>query len=177
MTSQLLAHLGHGTSGFGAGALHPLVGPDHLLAMLAVGIVAALASDRRVALLTPAAFLIGMITGGAMGILGMQLPAAETSIALSVICLGAICLTGMDRVMVALPVAALLFGIVHGHAHGSELPSAAAPGAYVVGFILTTAALHAIGARIGLLLRRTPQVRLLAGTAISSTGLALLLSV
>lgn len=173
--SPAFAHTGHGSAGLAAGVSHPLLGPDHLMAMLAVGIVAALASSRRTAILTPMAFLLGMIGGGCLGLAGVTLPAAGVVLALSLTCLGAVCIASFRRTTPALPVAALMFGMAHGHAHGTELPMSASPVAYVIGFILASAALHILGAAIGLLLRRSPQLRIASGTLLSTTGLALLL--
>ena len=43
-----------------------------------------------------------------------------------------------------------MFAILHGHSHGTEMPQAAAPLLYSLGFILSTATLHAAGIAIGL---------------------------
>jgi urease accessory protein len=45
------------------------------------------------------------------------------------------------------------FAIFHGHAHGTELPSAANPLAYSVGFVVATGLLHLLGIGFGLLVR------------------------
>ena len=42
-----------------------------------------------------------------------------------------------------------LFAIFHGHAHGSEMPLAAATGVYAAGFMLATALLHMTGIALG----------------------------
>src|SRR5262245_17149764 len=79
------AHVGGHLHGLGDGALHPLTGVDHLVAMVAVGVLAVL-SGRLVAF--PAAFLLGMASGGALGIAGVVFPGVELAIAASVIVLG-----------------------------------------------------------------------------------------
>jgi urease accessory protein len=170
-----LAHTGQGIDGMGDGFLHPLTGPDHLLAMLAVGAVAALAGKRWLAWATPVAFVGGMLVGGALGLAGVSIPGTETAIALSLVALGVIVATAAHREGAWLPVVVALFGVAHGVAHGGEAPTAAAPVAYVAGFVAVTIALHAGGAASGWLLRRTPAVRVAAGALVSGAGVAFLL--
>jgi urease accessory protein len=45
------------------------------------------------------------------------------------------------------------FAIFHGHAHGTELPGAANPLAYSMGFVVSTGLLHLLGIAFGLLVR------------------------
>jgi len=170
-----LAHPGHPGSGFGSGLGHPPTGPDHLLAMVAVGVVAAFASRRWVAWATPAAFVGGMVLGAVLGLGGVSIPGTETAIALSVVALGAIVVTTAGRDGTWLPVVVGLFGVAHGVAHGAEAPSAASPVAYVAGFVVATVALHAAGAGAGWTVRRAPAVRMAMGAAVSASGVALLL--
>ena len=91
----VFAHLGGPTHGLVDGLLHPLLGPDHLLAMIGVGIVAAVtasrtpgASPRLRMWAAPLAFLAGMTVGGALGLAGWSVPGVELAIALSVVALG-----------------------------------------------------------------------------------------
>jgi urease accessory protein len=172
-----LAHPGHGLDGTGSGLTHPLAGPDHLMAMVAVGVVAAFATSRRVAWMTPVAFVAGMLAGGALGLAGVSVPGTETAIALSVVALGVLVATAAHRDGAWLPLLIGAFGLAHGMAHGAEAPSAASPTAYVVGFVAATVALHAGGAGAGWLLRRTPAVRMASGGLVTGAGLALLTAV
>src|SRR5438477_9552004 len=88
LTGAALAHTGHGdASGFAYGFMHPLGGLDHVLAMVAVGLYAAMSGGRAV-WLEPAAFLGAMALGGALGAAGYALPYAEIGIAASVVALG-----------------------------------------------------------------------------------------
>jgi urease accessory protein len=137
-------------NGFVAGLLHPLLGPDHLLAMVAVGIWgAALGAPLIWAL--PVVFPLLMVVGGVLGIAGVPMPMVETGIAVSVILLGLAILAAWRAPMaVALGLVAL-FGVLHGHAHGTELPTAASPAAYATGFVLCTGLLHLGGIALGLL--------------------------
>lgn len=139
-----LAHPGGDhVHGFAAGLLHPLTGPDHLVAMVAIGIWAGLLGGR-LSWLLPAGFLGGMTAGGALGLAGVGLPMVEAGILASVIVLGALVGTaGRLPAAVALPMVAA-FGLLHGHAHGTEAIGGAF--GYEAGFLLATALLHAAGA-------------------------------
>jgi urease accessory protein len=64
-------------TGFEAGAFHPFLGIDHLLAMVAVGILAAKAGGRAL-WLVPSAFLICLVVGGAAAMSGWELHASVT---------------------------------------------------------------------------------------------------
>jgi urease accessory protein len=72
-----------------------------------------------------------------------------------------------------------VFAIFHGHAHGAEIPVGATAGAYVAGFTLATAAIHASGVSVGVLFARlagnVPLLRM-AGGAIVVAGCILALA-
>ncbi|MCR0984555.1 HupE/UreJ family protein [Roseomonas populi] len=144
-----LAHTGLGhVAGFTAGFAHPLGGADHLMAMVAVGLWAGLIGGRATWAL-PLAFLAAMTAGGALGMAGIGLPMVEAGIAGSVIVLGAlVALAVRPPLAVALGLAAL-FGLFHGHAHGAEMAPGAGAAGYAAGFLLATAALHALGLAVG----------------------------
>lgn len=167
------AHPGH-TGGVASGLLHPVTGPDHLLAMVAVGIVAATAADRRARWMAPAAFLGGMLLGGLAGIAGLPLPGAELMIVASVIVLGLVvagALQGRGNLLIG---GLVLAGLAHGHAHGAEAPTAAHPAAYVAGFLAATASLHLAGVGIGSVIRDRRTIRLGVGLATVTAGALLL---
>lgn len=68
------AHTGHGDiSGFSSGLLHPLSGADHLLAMVAVGLIAALCGGRMLCAM-PLAFMGAMLAGASFGLTQLALP-------------------------------------------------------------------------------------------------------
>ncbi|MBV9076786.1 MAG: HupE/UreJ family protein [Methylobacteriaceae bacterium] len=173
------AHVGVGeTGGFAHGLAHPLGGLDHVLAMVAVGLIAAQLGGRAV-WLVPASFIAMMVAGGALGMAGVGLPFVEVAIGLSVVVLGLVLALGLN-----LPVAAAMalvgfFAIFHGHAHGAEMPETASGLAYGSGFVLATALLHVAGIALGLAIGRAgagdrlPIARF-AGVAMSVAGLALL---
>ncbi|RWI99872.1 HupE/UreJ family protein [Mesorhizobium sp.] len=67
------------------------------------------------------------------------------------------------------------FALLHGHAHGSEIPETVGGVEYLAGFALATAVLH--GAGIGLCLlsgQRFRGVVRLAGAAIAAAGFGLM---
>ena len=136
--------------GFLSGMSHPISGWDHVIAMVAVGLWGAFLGAPAIWLL-PVVFPMVMAAGGALGILGMPIPSAEVGIALSAIVLG-LCVALALRP--PLWIAAMIvgaFAIFHGHAHGTELPSAANPYAFAAGFVVATGLLHIAGVALGLL--------------------------
>lgn len=150
------AALAHPMSGIGggftAGFTHPLLGTDHLLAMVSVGIWGAQLGAPAIWML-PIGFPLIMAAGGAMGVLGVPLPAPELIIALSVFALGVLVARAEQLPLAAAFVIVAVFAVAHGHAHGAELPAAANALAFSVGFVVATGMLHAAGVAIGLLVK------------------------
>ncbi len=150
-----LAHTGVGSSfSFASGASHPISGLDHLLAMVAVGLFAAQRGGRAL-WLAPATFVGTMALAALLAVSGVALPAVELGIAGSVLAFGLLVAVGQRLPLPAGVAIIALFALFHGHAHGSEMPLAASGLAYGLGFVLSTAALHATGLLGGLALRRT----------------------
>ncbi|EYD71549.1 HupE-UreJ family metal transporter [Rubellimicrobium mesophilum DSM 19309] len=139
-----LAHLDPAEHGsFMAGLSHPLLGLDHVLAMVGVGLWGAVLGGRaRWAL--PSCFVASMIGGFGLALMGVALPLVEPMVLGSVLALG-LAVGLMVRVPLGIAgVLAGLFGMMHGHAHGGELGSAGAL-AFGLGFVASTAVLHAVG--------------------------------
>ena len=148
--------------GFGSGFTHPLTGPDHFLAMFAVGLWGAQMGGRPVWTL-PVTFPIIMVVGGVAGMAGIPLPGIEIGIALSILALGlAIAFAWRPAEWVALALIAY-FALCHGHAHGVELPLSADPADYAIGFVLATGMIHLFGIGVGLGLNKPLQGRLSRG--------------
>lgn len=172
MPAAVFAHEGHG-SGFVAGLGHPVGGLDHLLAMLAVGLWAAMLGGRAVWAL-PISFVTAMLAGGVMGLSGFPLPGVEPMILASVVLLGVAAALALRLPMgwAALGVAA--FGFFHGHAHGAEGPQGDLA-LYATGFALATMGLHLVGLAVGLGLGRlaaSSALRILGvGTALGGLSL------
>ena len=135
-----------GTQGAGltAGLAHPFIGLDHLLAMIAVGIWAGQLGGRSV-WLVPLTFVSVMSAAAALGTLGFSLLMVEPAIACSVLVLGLL-IAGSVRLPTMAGVGLVgLFAVFHGYAHGLELPQAASPILYGIGFVLATSLLHGFG--------------------------------
>lgn len=149
--SMALAHSGPAghTHGFAQGFLHPLGGLDHVLAMVAVGLLAAHLGGRAL-LLVPASFVTVMAAGGALGFTGFALPYTELAIALSVIVLGALVAFRANLSLALASAIAGGFAIFHGYAHGAELPAGVSSFSYAAGFLIATALLHLAGIALGL---------------------------
>ena len=147
------AHEGAGLAGgFMSGFAHPLLGWDHVVAMLAVGLWGAFLGAPALWLL-PVVFPLVMAAGGALGVLGVPLPAVEIGIAVSAIALGGVVAGALRPPLWVAALLVALFAIFHGHAHGTELPQAASPLAYSLGFVVATGLLHLTGIALGLLTR------------------------
>jgi urease accessory protein len=173
-----LAHLDPGEHGsLAAGFSHPLYGVDHILAMVAVGVWAAMIGGRAV-WAVPATFVSLMAVGFAASFFGVPLPYVEPAILASIVAFGLL-------IALAAPIPAGLvltvtgfFAVFHGYAHGSELGSAGAF-AFGSGFLIATAVLHAAGAGFGIAILKALDAangRLalrIAGGATAAYGMAL----
>jgi urease accessory protein len=171
-SSAAAAHTGTGLAGgLVAGAMHPLTGFDHLLAMVSVGLWGAFLGPPLVRVL-PVVFPGMMVGGAVIGMFGLPLPPVELGIALSVLVLGACIALHFEAPVWLAVVIVATFAVFHGYAHGKELPSAADPLGYSAGFVLATGLLHVAGIGVGLLDARpggTVAIRS-AGVLISGMG-------
>jgi urease accessory protein len=177
-TTTAFAHPGHVGHEFGDGFQHPLTGLDHLLAMVAVGLLAVRLGGRAIWMM-PLVFLASMLAGGLVATANIPVPEVEYGIMASVLVLGL--LVASTRVA-SLRWGAALVGVsafFHGYAHAAEMVAGGSLGAYAAGFLLATAILHASGIAIGLLLARRLNVTALrvAGGAISAAGALMIMGV
>lgn len=166
-----LAHSGHDESRFAGGLSHPLGGADHLLAMVALGLLAARIGGRALWAL-PLTFVGAMLAGGLAGYAGIGFPGVEPMILASVVILGVLVAMAASLPLAVLVPGVALFGFAHGWAHGAEGPaSGMVP--YATGFALMTMALHLVGIGAGRLVRRGALLRGLGGgTALAGLALA-----
>jgi urease accessory protein len=165
------AHTGaHTATGFAGGLAHPLLGLDHLLAMIAVGLWAA-QQGGRARWAVPAAFVGAMALGGVLAWSGVTLPQVETAIAFSALVLGLLVATQQRWAVAPGMAIAAVFALFHGYAHGLEMPQGASPVPYGLGFMLATVFLHGAGI-VGSLAGR--HAMRLAGFGIAASGAALL---
>ena len=173
------AHPGHGFgTGFVAGFVHPFTGVDHVLAMVAVGLLAARLGGRAL-WAVPASFMSLMAVGGAFGAAGGPLPFVETMIALSVVVFGITIALHRRWPTAAVMGLAGLFAVFHGYAHGAEMPRTVSALRYAGGFVLATGLLHLVGIAFGSAIARlrsgyAPYVMSFGGSLIALAGLGLL---
>jgi urease accessory protein len=170
-----LAHAGH-EHGMLAGFLHPLMGADHVAAMVAIGLWAASLGLKR-GWLPPLGFLAGMAGGmglAALGGIGIGFGWVETAVAGSLIVLGAMLAMAQPfRPGVALPLV-LVAGLVHGLAHGGEIGGAA--GVTALGMLAGSALLHGLGVALGVASARYAGALRFGGAAVAAFGVVLFLA-
>ena len=157
---------------FVAGLAHPVLGIDHFLAMVSVGIVSAQIGGRAI-WTVPGTFVTVMALGGVLGWLNVGLASIEIGIAFSVLVLGiAIAADRKMPILVAMGAVAI-FATFHGYAHGAEMPTVANPVKYALGFMTGTALLHIVGVLIGDISQHYARGKVLlrvAGAAIAGAG-------
>jgi urease accessory protein len=173
------AHVGSGIhGGFVSGFLHPILGWDHVAAMVAVGLWGAFLGNPAIWIL-PVVFPLVMTLGGAMGILGVPMFAVETGIALSAVVLGIMVAFAVRPPIWVAAVVVGFFAVFHGYAHGTELPSSASPLAFSLGFVISTGMLHLAGIALGTLTHWKNGLRLVrsGGVVITAVGLGFLAGV
>jgi urease accessory protein len=154
LDSPAEAHMGTGLAGgLASGFNHPLAGFDHFLAMVSVGLWGA-CLGRPLIYALPVIFPAVMVGGAVLGMLGVPLPPVDIGIALSVLVLGGCIVLSLKAPVWAASLIVATFAVFHGYAHGKELPSAADPIGFSVGFVLATGLLHVLGICAGLLNER-----------------------
>ena len=173
------AHIGTGTAengAFMAGVTHPLLGLDHLLAMLAIGLWAG-QNKGRTLWIAPLSFMLFMVIGGILGMFNFNLPITEHAILVSLIVFGGLITLSIKPNTVIAIILISIFAIFHGHAHGTEMAITASVAQYIIGFMLTTGLLHLIGIAIAKtsLFNSKAYVSKVAGSGIVATGIALMI--
>lgn len=176
LAGPALAHTGHGdANGFLHGLAHPVFGPDHLLAMLAVGLWSGFVLPAR--FWAGAAVFIGaMVFGAALGRAGIDYPMVETVILGSIVAFGLMTLlsrrgqaawkTGASLATIA------VFASAHGHAHATEATGTAF--AYLAGVVIATAGLHLAGIGIARTVAEESVAQRALGAGITLSGLWLM---
>lgn len=174
--SVLHAHETTYDGGFIAGLKHPVLGFDHLLAMLSVGILSHQMGGKAI-WVVPASFVLFMLIGGILGMKEIPLFSVETGISLSVFFLGlAIALAKKIPVLIAMLFVSF-FALFHGHAHGTEMPFLENPKPYALGFLSGTTIIHILGILIAMLIVKLADGKMLLrfiGAGISGVGVHLL---
>ncbi|NLS14695.1 urease accessory protein UreJ [Vibrio sp. SM6] len=159
--SLAMAHPGHDTHSWMAGALHSLTGTDHLIALVSFGLVLAAVATRFSHKLIIAAFgllalLSGLISGQHFGAISLVEPMIIGSLVVASLCLWVIALPNRvtslkkgwqskmaDIALVGAPTFLLFF---HGYAHGVEASGSVTQ--FGFGMMVTAALLMASGATL-----------------------------
>jgi urease accessory protein len=115
MGGSLPSTLGEGLlSGLG----HPIIGLDHFLFVLALGV---LCWRLGIGLRSIAAFVGGSLLGIVLHLSGTGIPANESMVALTLIAVGVCLWSGGHRSRSALAVSAVVAGAMHGYAYGESI--------------------------------------------------------
>lgn len=156
-----------------SGLGHPFLGWDHLLAMVAVGVLAAQYGGRARWFL-PVAFVAIMSCAAALGAGGFAMPDVESLLAMSVLVLGLLIAAPARLPLAVTAVTVGFFAFAHGIAHGAEIPETSPSFVYGAGFVISTAALHVLGLLVGHLASlRSAELPRLAGVACAAVGAVL----
>ena len=154
LVSPALAHIGlQQANCLASGIAHPLTGPDHILAMVAVGLWSVLAGGWAI-WVWPTAFVATMLTGFAVASLGLHIPFVEPAIFASIVALGLFVALAVKAPLWFGAAVTALFAFFHGHAHGTEAITLG-PIPFAAGFALATAGLHAVGIGLGVFAERS----------------------
>jgi urease accessory protein len=133
---------------FLAGVSHPVLGPDHFMAMFSVGLVSAVMGGRHF-WQVPICFVAIMPIGWLMGRASLPVLPVELGIALSVVALGSSALFWKRVPTRTIYAAIVIFALFHGYAHGRETPNGIDLYQYAAGFMVGTAGLHVLGLFVG----------------------------
>ncbi|MFZ6798395.1 HupE/UreJ family protein [Undibacterium sp. Di24W] len=131
-------------SGFAAGFLHPLTGFDHLLMLFAVGFWLRQNISRNPTSLG-LVFLCAIQVGAVLAVSGFVTTKVETEIALSLAIAGALLAFAIQLHRIVALALLAVFGIVHGAAHGLELPQDASAYLYQIGLLGSSALILVFG--------------------------------
>lgn len=185
LASPAVAHDGHATSGVMTGLMHPVIGLDHLLATLGVGLVIGLASrGAGTTLQTTAAGLSGLLAGLLAAVLALGAPGsaatlaglAEPAAVLGLLVLAGLVLRAESLGRPVLGLAVALVSLPHALLHireGAGLP-------FFAGLAMASLALlvagHAAGRRLGATATTRSEglagaVRLALATGLGMAGL------
>lgn len=173
------AHGIAGAGGFITGFNHPVLGFDHLLAMLSVGILSTQLGGKAI-WKVPAAFVLFMLFGGILGLFSISVPFVEGGIALSVLLLGLALVFDRKLPILFAMLFVGVFAIFHGHAHGAEMPELASPILYALGFMAGTTVIHLGGVVLGIGMQKLSAKRRMiraSGVGIAAIGGYLLMAV
>ncbi len=117
------------------GFLHPFTGFDHFFTLVAIGMLAARSKQIK-KLILPGVFLGSMIIGFIISMFTINLNAAETVIAISLILLGTWLISGKQLNDTLVLITVSFCALAHGYVHGTETTGAVIQ--YLSGFVAST---------------------------------------
>jgi urease accessory protein len=163
------------TEGLLSGLGHPVIGVDHFAAVVAIGCLASV--HRRGAALV-IGYIVAMMLGVGLHLMGTTVPAAELLVALSVLGLGAIVVWRRDMAVGAALTLFALVGLIHGYALGESIYGAERTPlvAYLIGLavIQSAVALGAMMVAKAAMKRSDPVMVRLIGAGVAGIGIAVL---
>lgn len=163
--------------GFLSGLGHPVIGLDHLAFVIAAGLLAAVMGRG---LSIPIGFVLASLVGTGIHLLGVNLPAPEFVISVSVLLFGGLLAIRQHPhtgIVVAL---ATLAGLFHGYAYGESVVGAEMTPiiAYLLGFAAIQMAIavgaYGVARRFGAADQTSPLNLRFAGLALAGVGAAFL---
>ena len=166
-----LAHIGISSSdGFLDGFLHPITGLDHLVTMLGLGLWMSF-YGKGVAWRISTASITMLLFGVLLGLGGFDVPLMGTLIALSLLILGLMIVLRMRLPMLSGMAIVGLFGVLHGYAHGLEVPLTYLAIPYAIGLVSTSLLLQLTGYSIGCFLKRRTWALEVSGAVVAGTSI------
>lgn len=166
------AHTGADNSGLVHGFLHPFTGLDHLLMMLAVGLVAVRMGGKHLRVL-PGVFATSLLAGAVLGMNGFTLAFVEQGILVSVVVLGLMLAAALKFNLTISSVLVASFALMHGGAMGAE--SGGAMVSSVVGLLMASVLIQLGGAWLGRVILKHQSERLMrtSGGVIALLGIVM----
>jgi urease accessory protein len=149
--------------GFLSGIGHPIIGVDHFLFIVGVGLLAAMIGRP---LLLPLGFILGTLAGVGLHVQGLNLPFGELAIALSVVLMAVAVIAEVKLSAIMVGALVAVAGIFHGYAYGESIYGAEPTPlvSYMAGFALIQLAI-ACGTAWGFSLLRDKRGLLADSTA------------
>ena len=164
-----------------SGLAHPVLGFDHLLFVLAIGLISGIANLRWPWL--PMLFVLSTILGAVTLFAGFNFMFAEACVAASILAAGALLLRNGTTSLTALILFGIGAGLFHGYVYAEAIVGAEASPlvAYLMGFAIIQMLLSSAAYAAGLGITRAfpgilTRIKVAAGAAVGLTGIALLSS-